>query len=328
MEQTKTKQQQAGTTQLAKTSAPDARLVAIISNVERDVKKLVDGDRLVLPSDFAVGNALRAAWLLIAKTVDKDKRPALTVCTEQSLYSSLFDMCVQGLNPTKKQCYFIVRGKELTCFPSVFGAQMMVRRLFPDVIRIVGVVVRKGEDCLREMHLGNERIVRHVKSADTDNNEIVGAYTVAVRVNRATGEEYDSGGLYMTMERIRKSWAKSASTSQDVHKQFPAEMAIRTVVRRQCELLLRTTSDKLLLEAADRRIVQETESSREEVKATAELSSGMDFENPVIDVESSTESPDQVDDLDVIEPSDADGDPTDTQGFDFDVPDADGQAPY
>jgi len=54
----------------------------------------------------------------------------------------------------------------------------------------------------------------------------------------------------------------------------------------------------------------------------------MDFENPVIDVEASTDAPDHVDDLDVIEPSDADGDPTDTQGFDFDVPDADGQAPY
>jgi recombination protein RecT len=42
----------------------------------------------------------------------------LQACTRDSIANALLDMAVQGLNPAKKQGYFIAYGKQLV-FPEV-----------------------------------------------------------------------------------------------------------------------------------------------------------------------------------------------------------------
>lgn len=45
--------------------------------------------------------------MTLQSMTDKNRKPALTVCTKDSIANSLLDMVVQALNPVKKQCYFI-----------------------------------------------------------------------------------------------------------------------------------------------------------------------------------------------------------------------------
>ncbi|NLV81872.1 MAG: recombinase RecT, partial [Synergistaceae bacterium] len=66
--------------------------------------------QLIFPPNYAVGNALKSAYLILQETKDKDGRPVLETCTKTSIANSLLDMVIQGLNPVKKQCYFIPFG--------------------------------------------------------------------------------------------------------------------------------------------------------------------------------------------------------------------------
>ena len=63
--------------------------------------------QLVLPEDYVVGNALKSAYLTLQGTKDKNFKPAMEICTQKSIANALLDMVVMGLNPAKKQCYFI-----------------------------------------------------------------------------------------------------------------------------------------------------------------------------------------------------------------------------
>lgn len=51
----------------------------------------------------------------------------------------------------------------------------------------------------------------------------------------------------MTWDQIQKSWAKSRSKNQNVHKEFPDQMAKRTVINRACKIFFNTCDDSDLL---------------------------------------------------------------------------------
>ena len=84
---------------------------------------------LSLPRNYNASNALNAAFLELQKVQDRSHRPALEVCTQDSIVKALLDMTLQGLSPAKDQCYFIVYGKELQMQRSYFGTVAAVKRL-------------------------------------------------------------------------------------------------------------------------------------------------------------------------------------------------------
>lgn len=47
----------------------------------------------------------------------------------------------------------------------------------------------------------------------------------------------------MTWAQIQQSWAKSRSKAQTVHKEFPDQMAKRTVINRACKMFFNTSGD-------------------------------------------------------------------------------------
>ena len=83
---------------------------------------------LNLPKDYSVGNALKFAWLMLTETVDKEKRPVLSVASKESVANALLQMCIQGLNPMKKQCYFIAYGSKLEMQRSYRGSVAVAKR--------------------------------------------------------------------------------------------------------------------------------------------------------------------------------------------------------
>ena len=101
----------------------------ISDSVTNRVNQLSKDGRLNLPANYSVGNAITSAWLILQQTKDKNGRPALEVCTKDSIANSLLDMAVMGLNPAKKQGYFIAYGNQLSWFTSYFGKCAVVKRL-------------------------------------------------------------------------------------------------------------------------------------------------------------------------------------------------------
>src|ERR1700710_1392956 len=92
-----------------------------VNNVLAKVNDFTTHGNLQLPNGYSAENALRSAWLIIQQTQDLSKRPALEVCTKESIANALFEMVLKGLSPAKKQCYFIVYGTKLQMQQSYFG---------------------------------------------------------------------------------------------------------------------------------------------------------------------------------------------------------------
>ena len=153
----------------------------ITDSVLRKVNQLEQSKTIKMPAGYNPGNALKAAWLKLQTVVDKNKKPALEVCTRVSIANSLFDMCIQGLTPAKNQCYFIVRGNELTLMRSYFGTAAVLKRL-NGVEDVFAQVVYKGDVFEYIIDGGNIVVTKHeqkLENINTDN--IVGAYCVIVK---------------------------------------------------------------------------------------------------------------------------------------------------
>lgn len=77
-----------------------------------------------------------------------------------------------------------------------------------------------------------------------DPEKIKYAYAV---VEQEDGESYTE---IMTWAQIQKSWSKSRSKDQTVHKEFPDQMAKRTVINRACKMFFNTSDDSdMMIEA-------------------------------------------------------------------------------
>ena len=77
-----------------------------------------------------------------------------------------------------------------------------------------------------------------------DPEKIKYAYAV---VEQEDGEAYTE---IMTWAQIQKSWSKSRNKEQTVHKEFPDQMAKRTVINRACKMFFNTSDDSdMMIEA-------------------------------------------------------------------------------
>lgn len=209
-------------------------------------------DGLVIPQNYNASNALKSAFFKLQEVKDKSGKPALEVCTKDSIANSLLDMTVQGLSPAKTQCYFVVYGSQLQLQRSYFGTQTVLKRL-SNVKDIWANVIYKDDVFEYENYHGRERLLSHKTSFENRDKDILGAYAI---VQTADGEEILT---VMTKKEIETSWGQS-KTSQSVHKKFPQEMAKRTVINRAAKAFVNTSDDSdLLIEAVNRSTESEYE---------------------------------------------------------------------
>lgn len=222
---------------------------ALVSNVESKITEHMRGGSLDLPPNYSVGNALRSAWLILQDVQDKDKKPALEVCSKVSIVNALMNMAVQGLDPAKKQCYFIVYGKALTLQRSYFGEVALLKRAKPGW-NVDAAVVFEGDDI--DYRRVNGRIVEITHKENLANNDptkIKAAYCV-VRDENDNVVKCE----VMTWERIQRSWkmSKTAHFAESTHKKFPEEMSMRTIIRYTCKAFINTSSDEMLIDSVNR----------------------------------------------------------------------------
>lgn len=215
------------------------------------VGDLTKRQELVLPQNYSAENALKSAWLILQETKDKSQKPVLVTCAQSSIANSLLDMVIQGLNPVKKQCYFVAYGNQLQLMRSYMGTMAVTKRL-AGVKNVHAECIYEGDEFEYEMvpSTGAKRITKHIqKFENIDLEKLRGAYAVVTMENTE-----DSFAEVMTMDQIRKAWNQGAAKgSSGAHKNFTDEMAKKSVIARACKLLANTSDDSnLLIESYNR----------------------------------------------------------------------------
>ena len=206
------------------------------------VKKYEAAGGIRIPPDYSPENALRSAWLILQETKDRNDKPVLVSCTKDSIASSLFEMITQGLNPMKKQCYFIAYGNRLSCQRSYMGTVALSKR-FGGVTDVKAQAVYKDDEFEFEIdcETGEQKIIRHKQSLESIDGELKGAYAI---VYLADGTKHTE---IMTAAQIRKAWEQGqAKGNSKAHQNFSGEMAKKTVIGRACKLFINTSSDAAL----------------------------------------------------------------------------------
>lgn len=191
------------------------------------------------PNNYSVGNALKSAYLILQEAKTREKKPVLQVCTQESIASALLDMIIQGLNPVKQQCYFIPYGNQLTLSRSYLGTIALIKRL-KGVKDVVAYPIYKNDklDIGFDILTGKTKINEFKPALDHKAQDLIGALGIVVGENEILYLEY------MNMEQIRNAWNQGTMKGNSpAHKNFPDQMAIKTVINRVCKKYVNAADD-------------------------------------------------------------------------------------
>lgn len=212
----------------------------ITDNVLNRINKMQSEGSLQIPENYSPENALKSAYLKLLEIKTKDNKPVLQACTQESIANSLLEMVVQGLNPMKNQGYFIPYGNKLTFTRSYLGTIAITKRI-PGVKDVKGYAVYKDDEFETEFDLisGSLKVTKYTPNVKNRNpKDLIGAFALII------GEEDILHMEYMDMDQIRAAWNMGAMKgNSSAHKQFPDQMAIRTVINRACKMYANTSDD-------------------------------------------------------------------------------------
>ncbi len=253
----------------------------IYTQVLTKINNYQNSGEIALPANYNAGNAIKNAQLAITEVVSRDKKPALEVCTKASIAQALLDTVLQGLNPGKKQCYYIVYGNKLVMQRSRYGEEHVAKSVCPEIEGIYPEVVYKGDVFEYSKKRGRTVIEKHLQSIDNvSSGEMIAAYCTIVFKD---GHEETT---IMTIAEIYSSWKMSRQSPFDdkgnlkpssTHAMFPAEMAKRTVVRRACKPIINSSDDSNLLIVSINRTA--------DAASDAETDALIDENNGIVDVD-------------------------------------------
>ncbi len=239
-----------------KTDTAIAKPYALVTQVAAQLRKYEERKELILPPNYSIENALKSAWLILQETTDKDKMPVLHACSQASIANALLDMAVQGLNPGKKQCYFIAYGKKLLCQRSYFGTMAVAERV-AGAVDIWAEDVYQNDEFEYTITHNRKTIAKHTQRlGNIKPGNITAAYCVI-----EFGSAKPSYTEIMTIEQIHTAWAKSKTNPEaptSTHSLYPEEMCKRTVINRACKKLINSSSDDNLFLQSFQRADDET----------------------------------------------------------------------
>lgn len=228
----------------------------VIGNLER-----LREQGLEMPPGYSPQNALKSAFFELTNNTGGNllQMAASNQEMKTSISNALLDMVIQGLSPAKKQCYFIKYGNKVQLMRSYFGTMAVLDRVTGGA-DITPVVVRQGDEFEVAMDGPNMVVKKHETKFENLDNEIIAAYVV---IKLANGKEITT---VMTKKQIDQSWAKSKMKGSGPQKEFPEEMAKRTVINRAAKSLINTSNDNdLLVQAAKDTLENEFDDERKDV---------------------------------------------------------------
>lgn len=268
-----------------------------------------DNGRLSLPKNYDLGNALTSAYLIIAQD------PKLNVCSKESIIQSMIDMGTMGLNPSKKQCYFVPMGGKCNIMVSYFGKQTALKRI-KGIKDIVSDVIYQDTDyALGTDDFGLETI-KIVKPCPLDKRKgenIIGAWAKILMDEDVWGRnEYT---CIMTREDIENAHKMgNGGGKTKAHTNFFGEMAKKSVINRCVKNFVNSKSDDdLLIESLNN--VVDNEYKEEETQQKYYEETRVDANNvfdTIVEEKKEKESVKEVVEVEVVEPKKS-------EAFDIDV---------
>ncbi len=194
------------------------------------------------PQNYSPINAAQSARMILQETKDKSGKSALEVCTPPSIANAILKMVPLGLNPIKKQCYFLVYGNKLECQTSYQGNIAIAKRF--GLKDVKAVLIHEGDEFQYSIEAdGRIKVSNHSQSFGSLNKRVIGAYAVT------TMEDGTIDTTIMTMEDIHNAWKQGATNGNSpAHKNFSGEMAKKSVINRACKGIINSSDDAALLE--------------------------------------------------------------------------------
>lgn len=250
---------------------------------EKDITNIVlskintfkETGELRLPDDYSPENALKSAYLFLQEATTRDKKPVLQACTKTSIANALLKMVTWGVSPLKGQVYFVPYGGKLEASISYTGNILLAKR-YGGLKSIKANCIMEGDvfEFRINPETGRKEIVNHIQTLESiGSSKIIGAYAVYEMKNGDRDVEI------MNMDQIKKSWNQGATNgSSPAHKNFPDQMAMKTVLNRACKLLVRTSDDAPLYDQQDKEI----DVVKEDVKLEVENNANQE----IIDIDS------------------------------------------
>jgi len=231
---------------------------SVVDIVSEKVYEFLRSGELDLPKNYSVDNALKSAYLILNTVKNKDDKPVMLdgkltgICTKASIANAVLDMVVQGLNPGKKQCYFIVYGQSIICQRSYFGSMAVAETVNPAIKDWGFNVVYEDDKFSYGIHNGKASVIEHEQRLENiDKSKIIAAYAMALDIK---GEPIKTE--IMTIEEIHKAWSMSKMKPIDdkgevkpesTHGKFARDMALKTVINKTAKFIINASSDNALL---------------------------------------------------------------------------------
>lgn len=234
----------------------------IVDSVQKRIAEMQNTGSIELPNNYSVGNALKSAYLILQETQTSGKKPVLQACTQESIANSLLDMATQGLNPSKNQCYFIAYGNKLTMERGYLGTIALTKRI-KGVKDVKGYAVYKDDkfELGFDILTGKQKILEFCPGLNRDPKNLIGAFALIL------GDDEILHTEYMDINQIHKAWEQgSMKGNSGAHKNFPDQMAIRTVINRACKYYVSTSDDSDKVAEFMNKSIEDTDKELEEDK--------------------------------------------------------------
>ena len=234
----------------------------IVDSVQNRITEMQNKGSIELPNNYSVGNALKSAYLILQETQTSGKKPVLQACTQESIANSLLDMATQGLNPSKDQCYFIAYGNKLTMERGYLGTIALTKRI-KGVKDVKGYAVYKDDkfELGFDILTGKQKILEFCPGLNRDSKNLIGAFALILGDNEILHTEY------MDINQIHNAWNQgSMKGNSGAHKNFPDQMAIKTVINRACKFYVSTSDDSDKIAEFMNKSVEDTDRELEEEK--------------------------------------------------------------
>ena len=243
----------------------------LTSSVLNKIGELRKGG-ITVPAGYSADNQIYLAFLKLTSMTAKNGQPMLSQVTPQSVANALLTMCIKGLSMEKGQCTFIQYGNEVQLQQEYHGTIALAKRYGAGDPQAQVVY----EDDVFEYEIdpktGKKRVIKHEqKLANISKDKIVGAWCL---VPYADHPDWEPKVEVMTFEEIKQSWLQGPTKGQSpAHRNFPQEMAKKTVIGRACKLFVSTSDDAGVYETGQAPEWQEnrTEKELEEGKANEQI---------------------------------------------------------
>ena len=191
-----------------------------------------------LPKNYNHVNAIKASVIVLSELKDRNGRPFNEVCTPQSIQKALFSMATKGLDVSRNQAYYIVRGNQLCLHESYFGKVARVKRVYPDFDPTPRVIYQGDVfEYTTDVKTGRMQLVKHEQKIENLDKDFVGAYMYL---------PCPDGGqkLYiMTKKQIVTAWMKSSNKSMTVQHEFREKMIGKTIINSGCTMIINATPE-------------------------------------------------------------------------------------